>query len=167
MVEVALRVAPFPSEDAQVYEVIADPPLLGAVQDTVSKSTPVVAVGAEGVAGTVVTVTAADGSEAAEVPAALVAVTVNVGAAEEAIPVTVSGEDAPVAVCPVLAVTVKDVAAGESAGKENATVTAPLLNARPVPTFVALVIVGFNGSKKSFDAWDFLPDFLPAAICIS
>ncbi len=67
----------------------------------------------------------------------------------------------------MLAVTVNDVAAGESAGKENVTTAAPLLNARPVPTFVAVPIIGFNGSKKSFDAWDFLPDFLPAAICIS
>jgi len=67
----------------------------------------------------------------------------------------------------VLAVTVKDVAAGDNSGKVNETVTAPLLNARLVPTFVALVIVGFNGSKKSFDAWDFLPAFLPTAIYIS
>ena len=52
----------------------------------------------------------------------------------------------------MLAVTVKDVAFGDNAGKENATVTAPSLNARPDPTFVALVIVGVNGSKKSFDA---------------
>jgi hypothetical protein len=65
-----------------------------------------VAVGADGVAGTVVTVTAEEADEAAEVPAALVAVTVNVAVADEAIPVTVIGEDAPVAVCPVLAVTV-------------------------------------------------------------
>ena len=57
-----------------------------------------------------------------------------------------------------------DVAAGESAGKVKETSTAPLLNARPVPTSVAPVIVGVNGSKKSFDAWDFLPVFLPAAI---
>ncbi len=56
------------------------------------------AVGADIVAGTVVTVTADEGSEGAEVPAALVAVTVNVAVAEEAIPVTVIGEDAPVAV---------------------------------------------------------------------
>ena len=146
---------------------IALPPFAGAVQETESASTPAVAVGAEGVAGTVVTVTADDGLEAADVPAALLAVTVNVGVADEAIPVTTIGEDAPEAVCPVLAVTVKDVAAGESAGKENATETAPLLNGRFVPTFVALSIVGFNGSKKSFDAWDFLPIFLPAAICIS
>ena len=67
----------------------------------------------------------------------------------------------------MLAVTVKDVAAGESAGRENETVAAPLLNARPVPTFVAVTPVGANGSKKSFDAWDFLPIFLPAAIFIS
>jgi hypothetical protein len=119
------------------------------------------------VAGTVVTVTAADGSEAAEVPAAFVAVTVNVGVAVEAIPVTTIGEDDPVAVCPVLAVTVKEVAAGESSGREKATETAPLLNARFVPTSVPVTPVGFNGSKKSFDAWDFLPDFLPAAMLIS
>ena len=66
----------------------------------------VVTVGADGVAGTVVTVTADDAVDAAEVPAALVAVTVNVTDADEAIPVTTIGEDAPVAVCPVLAVTV-------------------------------------------------------------
>jgi hypothetical protein len=46
----------------------------------------------------------------------------------------------------------------------NETSTAPLLYARPVPTSVAPVMVGVNGSKKSFDAWDFLPVFLPAAI---
>jgi hypothetical protein len=115
----------------------------------------------------VVTVTAPEAEDAADVPAALVAVTVNVGVADEAIPVTTRGEDAPVAVCPVLAVTVKDVALGESAGKENDTETAPLLNGRSVPTFVPVTPVGANGSKKSFDAWDFLPIFLPAAICIS
>jgi hypothetical protein len=59
------------------------------------------------------------------------------------------------------------VAAGESAGREKDTETAPLLNALPVPTSVPVTPVGANGSKKSFDAWDFLPDFLPAAICIS
>ena len=154
----------FPSEDVQLYEVIADPPLFGAVHDTESLSTPAVAVGAAIVAGFVVTVTAAEAEDAAEVPAALVAVTVNVGVADEAIPVTVKGEDAPVAVCPVLAVTVKDVALGESAGKENATETAPALKAVPVPTFVPVTPVGDSGSKKSFDAWDFLPILLPDAI---
>jgi hypothetical protein len=114
-----------------------------------------------------VIVTEFDASEAADVPAALVALTVNVGVAVDAIPSTVIGEDAPVPVCPVLAVTVKDVAAGESAGKENVTTAAPLLNGLLVPTFVAVPITGFNGSKKSFDAWDFLPIFLPAAMSIS
>lgn len=131
---------------------IADPPFAGAVHETVSKLTAVEAVGAEGVAGTVVIVTAADAEDAAEVPAALVAVTVNVGVAVEAIPVIVIGEAEPVPVCPVLAVTVKDVALGESAGREKETVAAPSLNARPVPTFVAETPVGGNGSKKSFDA---------------
>ena len=77
---------------------IAFPPFAGADQLTVSKLTAVVAVGADGVAGTVVTVTAEEAVDAAEVPAALVARTVNVGVAPEAIPVTVNGEDAPVAV---------------------------------------------------------------------
>jgi len=143
---------------------MAVPPFAGAVQVTVSWLTPAVATGAEGVAGTVVTVTAAEAEEAAEVPAAFVALTVNVGVAPEAIPVTVNGDDAPVAVCPVLAVTVKDVALGESAGKEKATETAPSLKALPVPTFVPVTPVGAKGSKKSFDAWDFLPILLPDAI---
>jgi hypothetical protein len=147
--------------------VIALPPFAGAVQETESESTPAVAVGAEGVAGTVVIVTAADADDAAEVPAALVALTVKVTEVAEDSPVTVKGDDAPVAVCPVLAVTVKDVALGESAGKENDTVAAPSLNGLLVPTFAAETPVGASGSKKSFDAWDFLPDFLPAAICIS
>jgi hypothetical protein len=64
------------------------------------------AVGAAGVSGTVVTVTADVGSEATEVPAAFDAVTVNVGVEVDVSPVTTIGEDAPVAVCPVLAVTV-------------------------------------------------------------
>ena len=64
----------------------------------------------------------------------------------------------------MLAVTVKEVALGERAGKENATDTAPLLNALPVPTFVPVTPVGANGSKKSFDAWDFLPILLPDAM---
>ena len=63
-----------------------------------SKFTAVVAVGADGVAGTVVIVTAEEAADAADVPAALVARTVNVTDAPEAIPVTVKGDDAPVAV---------------------------------------------------------------------
>jgi hypothetical protein len=150
-----------------VYPVIADPPFAGALQETVSWFTPVVAVGADGVAGTVVIAIAEEAEDAAEVPAAFVAVTVNVTDALAVIPETVTGEDDPVPVCPVLDVTVKEVAAGESAGKENETVAAPLPNARPVPTFVAETPVGANGSKKSFDAWDLLPDFLPAAMLVS
>lgn len=86
---------------------IADPPVAGAVHET--ESFPADgddAEGALGVAGTVVTVTAADALDAVEVPAAFVAVTVNVGVAAEAIPSTTIGEDDPVAVWPVLAVTV-------------------------------------------------------------
>jgi hypothetical protein len=67
----------------------------------------------------------------------------------------------------VLAVTVKEVAAGESAGKENVTVAAPSLYALPVPTFVAEALVGASGSKKSFEACDFFPNLLPAAILFS
>lgn len=44
----------FPSDDAQIYPEIAFPPVAGAVHETVSESTPAVAVGADGVAGTVV-----------------------------------------------------------------------------------------------------------------
>jgi len=67
---------------------------------------PTFAAVALGACGTVVANTAEEAADAAEVPAALVALTVNVTDAPEAIPVTVNGEDAPVAVCPVLAVTV-------------------------------------------------------------
>jgi hypothetical protein len=112
----------------------------------------VVATAFLGAEGTVVAVTAEDAADAAEVPAAFVAVTVNVTDAADAIPSTISGEDAPVFVCPVLAVTVYDVAAGESAGREKATDTAALLNALPVPTSVPVTPIGAKGSKKSFDA---------------
>ena len=56
--------------------------------------------------GTVVIVTEFDAADAVPVPYPLVPVTVNVGVAPVAIPVTTIGDDAPVAVCPVLAVTV-------------------------------------------------------------
>jgi hypothetical protein len=79
----------------------------------------------EGDCGTVVTVTELDSEDAAPTPAALVPLTVKVADAAEAIPVTIIGDDAPVAVCPVLAVTVKDVAALGPAGV-NVTDTAPL-----------------------------------------
>ena len=63
-------------------------------------------VGLPGVAGTVVIVTAEEAEDAAEVPAAFDAVTVKVTDVAEGKPPIVIGEDAPVAVCPVLAVTV-------------------------------------------------------------
>lgn len=66
------------SDDAHVYWVIVLPPFDGAVQETVSESTPAVAVGAAGVAGTVVAVIEADAEEDGDVPYAFVAVTVNV-----------------------------------------------------------------------------------------
>jgi hypothetical protein len=113
-----------------------------------------------GACGFVVMAIAEEAVEAGEVPAAFVAVTVNVTDALTGIPVTVIGDDAPDAVCPLLAVTVKDVAAGESAGKENETTAAPLLYALPVPTFEADTLVGANGSRKSLDAAERLPVFL-------
>jgi hypothetical protein len=54
------------------------PPLAGAVQETTSWLTPAVAVGGDIVAGTVVALIELDADEAADVPEALVAVTVKV-----------------------------------------------------------------------------------------
>jgi hypothetical protein len=114
-----------------------------------------------GACGFVVIEIAEEAVDAAEVPAAFVAVTVNVTDALTGMPLTVSGDDAPDAVWPELAVTVNEVAAGESAGKENETTAAPLLYALSVPTFEADTPVGANGSKKSFEACDFFPTLLP------
>ena len=58
----------------------------------------------------------------------------------------------------MLAVTVKDVAAGEFAGRENATEIAPLLKGLAVPTSVAVTPVGANGSRKSFCCNDLDPN---------
>ena len=65
--------------------------LAGAVQDTAADALPAVAVTAVGAFGTGVAlgVTAAEGADAAEVPAGLVAVTVNVYAVPLVNPVTV------------------------------------------------------------------------------
>ena len=89
--------------------------------------TPAVAVGLTGAAGTVVTVIELDAADAKPSPTAFVPVTVNVGVDAEANPDTIIGEDAPVAVCPVLAVTVKDVAAAPTGLAVNVTVAAPSL----------------------------------------
>ena len=68
----------FPSLHSQKYVLSAFPPVAGADQVTVSWSaTVLVAVGAAGVAGTVVAVTVVV-ADAAEVPAAFVAVTLMV-----------------------------------------------------------------------------------------
>jgi hypothetical protein len=56
-----------------------------------------------------------------------------------------------------VAVTVKEVAAGEFAGIEKVTVAAPLLKALFVPTFVAEIIEGASGGIKSFCCDDFPP----------
>src|SRR5215831_16053642 len=67
------------------------PPLVaGAVQLTVAWAFPAVAVTAVGAPGTVAGVTALDAAEAGPVPAALVAVTVNVYAVPLVRPVTVA-----------------------------------------------------------------------------
>jgi hypothetical protein len=147
-----------PSEDFTRYPVIVDPPVAGAVQDTVSKLTPVVAVGAFGAAGTVVANTPADAEDAADVPAALVAVTVNVYVVFDRRPVTVIGEAEELAVNPPGEdVTVYDVAAGESPGNEKLTLMAPLSNAREVPTFVPTTDTGGFGSSESFCCKDLDP----------
>jgi hypothetical protein len=80
--------------------------------------------------GTVVAVTVVELDEG-EVPALFVAVTVIVYVTAEARFSTTIGDEEPVAVlvvCPeAVAVTVKEVAAGESAGSSKATEAAPLL----------------------------------------
>ena len=72
-----------------------------------------------------------------------------------------TGDDAPEAVlvvCPAaVAVTVKEVASGELAGKEKDTVDAPLSNGLFVPTFVAEILTGVRGSRKSFCCEDLPP----------
>jgi hypothetical protein len=108
------------------------------------------------VAGTVVAVTVTLAAVPCEVPAAFVAVTLIVYViAEERFSTTI-GEDDPVAVLVVsprdVAVTVKEVAAGDSAGSSKATLAAPLLNGLSVPTSVAVTLIGASGSRKSFDA---------------
>ena len=83
-----------------------------------------VAVGDPGAAGTVVIVTET-ASDASDVPAALVAVTV-IELLPTGSPVIVIGDEDPVAVCVPL-VTVYEVAAGLSPGIENETTADPLL----------------------------------------
>jgi hypothetical protein len=97
-----------------VYPVTAEPPsLAGAVHDTTACALPAVAVTPVGVPGSVLRVTAAEAADAADVPTALVAVTVNVYAVPLVRPVTVA-DVAPVVVIvrpPGAAVTVYPVTA--------------------------------------------------------
>lgn len=130
--------------------VIGLPPLDGALQDTVSWLAEEVTVGAFILAGTVVIFIDEDPAEAAEVPAAFVAVTVKTTSISDPNPSTVSGDEAPVAVWFVLCLlqnpeAVKEVAGVDPAGKENDTEAAPLSNGLFVPTLVALLILGVLG----------------------
>jgi hypothetical protein len=135
-----------------VYPVIAEPPFAGAVQETASESAEVVTVGADIVAGTVVAVIEAEASEASEVPDAFVAVTVNVYAVLDCKPVTVSGDEEPVAVYdPGEDVAVNDVAVAP-APAVKVTVADPSLNARPDPASVAETLVGLLGAPLAEEA---------------
>ena len=72
-----------------VYSMIREPPsLTGAVQDTAASALPAVAKTLVGATGTAIGVTAALAQEAADVPAGLVAVTVNVYAVPLVSPAT-------------------------------------------------------------------------------
>ncbi len=88
-----------PPLDVTVYDVIAEPPLLtGAENVTTASPFPAVAVPIVGASGVVAGTTALDTAEAVLVPTAFVAVTVNVYVVPLVRPVTVIGEDPPVAV---------------------------------------------------------------------
>ncbi len=68
-----------PGEDVTVYPVMVLPPFeIGAVNATLAWAFPAVATGLVGAPGTVLGVIAADGAEATEFPAELVATTVKV-----------------------------------------------------------------------------------------
>lgn len=88
-----------PSDEVIVYDVIALPPFAGVVQETLLVfAESVDALTDCGVCGTVVIAIAVEASEACDVPAAFVAVTVNVTDVLAVMPDTVIGEDDPVPV---------------------------------------------------------------------
>jgi hypothetical protein len=89
-----------PGEEVAVNVVMVLPPVAPAVYPTVAEALPAVAVPIVGAPGTVVAVMLAVAADAALVPIALVAVTVNVYEVDDVKPVTVNGEDAPEAVSP-------------------------------------------------------------------
>ncbi len=76
-------VPPVPDPVGRVHDIVF------VLADEAVAETPV------GLFGLVVTVTADEADDAADVPEAFVALTVNVGVAPAAIPVTVIGDDAP------------------------------------------------------------------------
>jgi hypothetical protein len=90
-----------PTFELTVYVVIADPPFeLGALNVIVAWPLPAVAVPILGASGTVAGVTLLLADDAVLVPIAFVAVTVNVYAVPLVKPVTVIGDEPPVAVKP-------------------------------------------------------------------
>jgi hypothetical protein len=132
-------------EEVAVYDVIAEPPVLaGAVKATVACALPAVAVPIVGAPGSVAGVTLFDGADAALVPRALVAATVNVYAVPLVSPVTVI-EVHGAAHVPVIPlgdeVAVNDVIADPPllAGAVNATVACALPG-------VAVPMVGAPGT---------------------
>jgi len=92
---IVLRAAPplLEVHDA-VYPVIAEPPFAGAVNETLMRASPAVAVGGAGRLGTVLGTTAADAADAGPAPAPLTARTVHVYVRPFVTPATVIGEDA-------------------------------------------------------------------------
>ena len=101
VVELAVLEVNPPGEDVTVYEVIAEPPLdTGAENVIVASPFPRVAVPIVGASGVVAGTTELLVPEETLVPCALVAVTVNVYVVPFVKPVTVSGDEPPVAVNP-------------------------------------------------------------------
>jgi hypothetical protein len=137
-------VAVCPRFDVTVYEVIVDPPLFtGALKEIVTSLFPLTAVTFVGALGAVTGVTELLEAEAILVPATLVAVTVNVYAVPFESPVTIRGDEPPVAVCPRFEVTVYEVIVDPPlfTGGVNEIVASPL-----PPT--ATMFVGESGTAE-------------------
>ena len=149
-----------PGEEVTVYPVIADPPVfVGAVKLTVALPLLTVAEIPVGVPGAVAAgLTADDAFEAVPVATELVAMTVKVYAVPLVSPVTVIGDDAPVAVRPPgEEVTVYPVIADPPVfvGAVKLTVALPLLT-------VALIPVGAPGALAASVTAEEAPDAVPA-----
>ena len=145
-----------PGVDVAAYDVIAEPPLeAGGVNVTVACALPAAAVPIVGGPGTAAGVTLLEGADAGPVPAALVAVTVNVYAVPLVSPLTMIGEAAPlVAMPPGEDVTAYDVI-GEppfEAGGVNATPAWVLPASAPVIVGAPGTLAGitlFEGADAS------------------